>query len=285
MSGERVRREHKKLGPRRGRVKALRHFDLSVPDASLRLRRPARPPRPGSVNAQSVQLFILIAPVLLFSMVAHEYAHGYAALRQGDPTAFQLGRLTWNPVKHIDPFLTVLLPLMTWFAGGFLFGGAKPVPVVPRNYRNYRRGDIIVSLAGIASNLVIAVVAGVLFALFGLLGRNVPALTESCAILQVMMAFGIFFNIILAWFNLLPIPPLDGSHVMKHLLPPAWGLKYQALGRYGLIILLLLFTIGRPVFMAVMAPVWIGTSVAFSLLFPYYIPSEVVRNPFIGLGA
>lgn len=237
------------------------------------------------MNAQSVQLFILIAPVLLFSMVAHEYAHGYAALRQGDPTAFQLGRLTWNPLKHIDPFLTVLLPLMTWFGGGFLFGGAKPVPVVPRNYRNFRRGDIIVSLAGIASNVVITVLAGVLFALLGLLGRAVPAITESCAILQVMMAFAIFFNIILAWFNLLPIPPLDGSHVMKHLLPPKLGLQYQALGKYGLIILLLLFTLGRPVFMALMAPVWIGSQLAFALLFPYYIPSDVVRNPFVGLGA
>lgn len=237
------------------------------------------------MNAQSVQLFLLIAPVLLFSMVAHEYAHGYAALKQGDPTAFQLGRLTWNPLKHIDPFLTVLLPLMTWFGGGFLFGGAKPVPVVPRNYRNFRRGDIIVSLAGIASNIVITVLACAVFALLGVVGRAVPAITESCAILQVMMAFTIFFNIILAWFNLLPIPPLDGSHVMKHLLPPRLGLQYQALGKYGLIILLLLFTLGRPVFMALMAPVWIGSQFAFALLFPYYIPSDVVRNPFIGLGA
>ena len=236
------------------------------------------------MNAQSVQLFLLIAPVLLFSMVAHEYAHGYAALRQGDPTAFQLGRLTWNPVKHIDPFLTILLPIMTWFGGGFLFGGAKPVPVVPRNYRNYRRGDIIVSLAGIASNVVIAVLACGAFALLGLLGRRVPAITESCAILQVMMAFTIFFNLVLAWFNLLPIPPLDGSHVMKHLLPPKWGLRYQEIGRYGLVILLLLFTLGREVFNAVMAPVWIGSGFAFSVLFPYYIPSDVVRNPFMGLG-
>lgn len=103
--------------------------------------------------------FLLALPVLVLSMVAHEYAHGYAALRQGDNTAKLLGRLTFNPVKHIDPWMSLLLPAMLWFGSGgqFLFGGAKPVPVNPRNYRHYRRGDIIVSLAGIAANLVLAV--------------------------------------------------------------------------------------------------------------------------------
>ena len=237
------------------------------------------------MSAQSVQLFLLIAPVLLFSMVAHEYAHGYAALKQGDPTAYQLGRLTWNPVKHIDPFLTILLPLVTYFGAGFLFGGAKPVPVVPRNYRNFRRGDIIVSLAGIATNVVIALAACLLFALLGVIGRRVPAITETCAIVQVIMAFTIFFNLILAWFNLLPIPPLDGSHVMKHLLPPKWGLRYQELGRYGMVILLLLFMFGQKYFMIIMAPVWMGAAFAFSALFPYYLPTDVVNNPFMGLTA
>src|SRR5262245_37523408 len=94
-----------------------------------------RPPRLAELNN-----FLVAAPVLLFSMVAHEYAHGYAALKQGDPTAQQLGRLTWNPIKHIDPFLTILMPVMLYWAsnGQFMFGGAKPVPVNPRNYRNYR---------------------------------------------------------------------------------------------------------------------------------------------------
>src|SRR5512141_2235632 len=104
------------------------------------------------------QTSILIAPVLLFSMVAHEYAHGYAALRNGDPTAYQLGRLTWNPARHIDPFLTIILPLLTFITAGIAFGGAKPVPVNPRNYRNFKKGDIIVSLAGVVTNLVIAVI-------------------------------------------------------------------------------------------------------------------------------
>ena len=230
-----------------------------------------------------LELFLLAAPILLFSMVAHEYAHGYAALRQGDPTAFQLGRLTWNPIKHIDPFMTVLLPIMTWFTAGFIFGGAKPVPVIPRNYRNYKRGDIIVSLAGIASNLAIAVAATGIVALLGLLGRAVPVLAESCAILQVMMCFGVFFNLILAYFNLLPIPPLDGSHVVKHLLPAKWALHYQNVGRFGLLILLLLFTLGSGVFARIMLPVMILARFAFGLVFPYLIPSQVVPNPFAGL--
>ena len=230
-----------------------------------------------------LELFLLAAPILLFSMVAHEYAHGYAALRQGDPTAFQLGRLTWNPIKHIDPFMTVLLPIMTWFTAGFIFGGAKPVPVIPRNYRNYKRGDIIVSLAGIASNLVIAAAATGIVALLGLLGRAVPVLAESCAILQVMMCFGVFFNLILAYFNLLPIPPLDGSHVVKHLLPAKWALHYQNVGRFGLLILLLLFTLGSGVFARIMLPVMILARFAFGLVFPYLIPSQVVPNPFAGL--
>ena len=85
-------------------------------------------------------------------MVAHEYAHGYAALKNGDATAFQLGRLTWNPAKHIDPFMTIILPLLLFIANAPIFGGAKPVPVNPRNYRNFKRGDIIVSLAGVTTN-------------------------------------------------------------------------------------------------------------------------------------
>ena len=94
--------------------------------------------------------FLLALPVLLFSLVAHEYAHGYAALQQGDPTAYELGRLTFNPLKHIDPWMSILLPALLWFGsqGGFVFGGAKPIPVNPSNYRNFRRGDVIVSSAG-----------------------------------------------------------------------------------------------------------------------------------------
>jgi Zn-dependent protease len=219
---------------------------------------------------------ILVAPILLFSMVAHEYAHGYAALKQGDRTAHDLGRLTFNPVKHIDPFLTVILPLLTWLSpGGFLFGGAKPVPVDPRNYKHYRRGDIIVSLAGVTTNLLLAIVCALLIVPLGVLGRAMPALLPSLAILQEMMRAGVMFNLVLTFFNLLPIPPLDGSHVAKHLMPPALGYRYAQLGRFGFLIVLLFLTVGRRWLNVWMTPVDRLTSMATMLVSPYLLPSPL----------
>lgn len=229
-----------------------------------------------------LELFLLAAPVLLFSMVAHEYAHGYAALRQGDQTALLLGRLTWNPLKHIDPFLTVLLPILTWFGGGALFGGAKPVPVNPRNYRHYRRGDIIVSLAGIAANFGLVVASTLGIVVLGLLGRAAPpAVAGAFGTLQVMLRISIEFNLLLIFFNLLPLPPLDGSHVFKYLLPPAWALRYQRVGMYGILLLMLFFTFGRRIpvlgaaFGAWMAPVGILERLALGLVYQFLLPSPL----------
>ena len=179
--------------------------------------------------------FLIWAPVLLFSMVAHEYAHAEAAYRQGDDTAYMLGRLTMNPLKHIDPFMTVLLPIVLWVSSGgrYTFGAAKPVPVNPRKYRHYVRGDVIVSLAGIATNLALFVLFTGMFAVVGMLGQGVQAFGESWRILQQMAKYGMAFNLILAFFNLIPIPPLDGSHVFYHLLPPQAVLRYRQLGRFG----------------------------------------------------
>ena len=218
---------------------------------------------------------VLVAPVLLLAMVAHEYAHGYAALRQGDPTAYQLGRLTWNPAKHIDPFMTILVPLMSWYAGGFIFGGAKPVPVNPRNYRNYRRGDIIVSLAGVATNLVLAVICGLLIVPLGMLGQAMPGWTEPLAVLQTMMRYGVTLNLVLVFFNLLPIPPLDGSHVAKHLLPPAWALRYEQLSRFGILILFAFLTFGRPVLATWMAPVGMLNGTLLRVVAPWILPLDL----------
>lgn len=220
-----------------------------------------------------VTQFLLIAPVLLFSLVAHEYAHGYAALRQGDRTALQLGRLTFNPVKHIDPFMTVLVPVMLYFAGGPIFGGAKPVPVETRNFKHFKRGDIIVSLAGIATNLVLAVVCAVLVVVLGLAGQLVSALAPSLSILQTMMLGGVGVNLSLAVFNLLPLPPLDGSRVFKYLLPPAWALQYQQLGRFGFLILFVLLSYGGGLFAGWMAPVRVLYGVAAQMAAPYLLPS------------
>src|SRR5690348_12524219 len=134
------------------------------------------------------QNLLLFVPMLLFSVIAHEYAHGYAALKHGDTTARDAGRLTWNPLKHIDPWMTLLLPAILWYASGgtVVLGGAKPVPVDPRNYRHYRRGDIIVSLAGVVTNLLIACGCTIVVAVLGLL-RTGP-LEPSAGILQGMTA-------------------------------------------------------------------------------------------------
>jgi Zn-dependent protease len=224
---------------------------------------------------ESLERFLLFAPIVLFSMVAHEYAHGYAALKQGDNTAQALGRLTWNPLKHIDPVLTVIMPAATWFLsnGSFIFGGAKPVPVNPGLYRELRRGDIIVSLAGVFVNLVLAVLLTFAVIGLGLLGRGAAALAPTLALVQLMFQFGVFFNLLLAVFNLLPIPPLDGSHVMKYLLPPAWAIRYQRLAGMGFLILLVLLTVGRPIIMFWMTPVTYLGGLSLRFVSPYLLPS------------
>lgn len=219
------------------------------------------------------QTFILVAPILLFSVVAHEYAHGYAALLQGDPTAKSLGRLTWNPVKHIDPFLTILMPLVMFMTLGVAFGGAKPVPVDPRNYRNYRRGDIIVSLAGIAANLALAVLLTVSIVAVHYVARLVPALSSFVGFMQVMFIYGITINLLLAVFNLMPIPPLDGSHVVKHLLPPAWARQYQRLAGVGFLLLIALVVFGEGLLLAWLEPVFFLGGIAINLVAPFVIPS------------
>ncbi len=191
-------------------------------------------------HVNTLQNVLFVAPVLLFSVIAHEYAHGYAALKQGDPTAKELGRLTWNPIKHIDPFLTIIMPIVMYYASGIALGGAKPVPVNPRNYRHFVRGDIIVSLAGVTVNFVLAFLCAGVIAVVGLLARVAPVVEPSVGVIQVMMVLGIQINLLLLMFNLIPIPPLDGSHVVKHLLPPAWAVQYQRLGFLGLILLIVL---------------------------------------------
>jgi len=199
--------------------------------AVLRLTQP---------RLDTLQTALFVAPVLLFSVIAHEYAHGYAALKQGDPTAYQLGRLTWNPIKHIDLWLTIIMPVLMYWAWGMFLGGAKPVPVNPRNYKHFRRGDIIVSLAGVATNFVLAFLCAAVALLLGLIARVIPVAEQSVGILQVMMVIGIQLNLVLVAFNLLPIPPLDGSHVMKYLLPPGWALHYQRVGFMGIILLIVI---------------------------------------------
>jgi Zn-dependent protease len=204
------------------------------------------------------QDLILFLPVLLFSVVLHEYAHGWMARRQGDDTAYMLGRLTLNPIPHIDPIGSVLLPALLIITNApFVLGWAKPVPVNPRNYRNYKRGDILVSLAGIVVNLALAVIATVVMILVVLLARGLPAAAPTFELIVQMMQRAVLINLVLAFFNLIPIPPLDGSHVLYHLLPPKLGLAYRGLYQYGMMILLALMLIGRPIFNLLLMPAFI----------------------------
>jgi Zn-dependent protease len=228
---------------------------------------------------QTFQKFLLIAPVLLFSVIAHEIAHGWAALRQGDRTALEAGRLSWNPVRHIDFFLTILLPIITFMgsamAGGtpMLFGGAKPVPVDPRNYAHPKRGDIIVSLAGVATNALIAIVCVVLIAATGALGRAAPGLAETLGVLQAMFVFGVGLNAVLIAFNLLPIPPLDGSHVFKYLLPGRLAEHYVRFGRFGLLALVILLQWGGDALRIWMSPVMWAGDVGIGSVISWILPT------------
>jgi Zn-dependent protease len=186
-----------------------------------------------------MEIFLMI-PVLLFSVIAHEVAHGYAAFRCGDATAKYLGRLTFNPVPHIDMFGTIIFPALLMITHSpFLIGWAKPVPVNPRNFRRPGRDDIVVSLAGIATNLLLAVLSTVLLGLYINLGRDFAGNA-----LGIMFKYSIEINVLLAVFNLMPVPPLDGSWVLYHLLPGNLADAYRKLFPYGFLLLMLLLMTG-----------------------------------------
>lgn len=234
------------------------------------------------MDTTTLRYVAIIAPVLLFSVIAHEIAHGYAALRQGDETALRAGRLSWNPVRHIDPFMTIILPIvMLMSPSQGVLAGAKPVPVDPRNYREYVRGDVIVSLAGVATNLVIALACAALIVAMWALGTLMPMAAEIFGMLQAMFIFGIFLNFILVVFNLLPIPPLDGSHVAKHLMPPAMALRYQELGgKVGFLLLIALVVFWRGALSALLAPAFYATTTLLSLVGSFVLPTARAWLPF-----
>lgn len=188
-------------------------------------------------------VFLQVIPVLLFSIVVHEVAHAWVALREGDDTAERLGRITLNPLPHLDVIGSIILPLLLVASGtGIIFGWAKPVPINPRNFRDPVWGDIRVSMAGIVSNVVLTL----LFALLAIGAFRLEAALHAPWVgwLASVATWGIVINLLLALFNLLPIPPLDGSHVIAHLLPPSLRDGYRAMGRYGLLILIGLFYLG-----------------------------------------
>ena len=180
-------------------------------------------------------LLIYIIP-LLFAITLHEAAHGWAASKLGDHTARMMGRVTLNPVKHIDPVGTILVPLLLVIMSvGFIFGWAKPVPINFRALKSQKSGMILVALAGPGANFLMAI-GWVIVAIISI-NLNQPIFLK-------MAGIGIFFNILLAVFNLLPIPPLDGSRVISALLPGPLAYKYGQFEQYGFLILLGLMYIG-----------------------------------------
>jgi Zn-dependent protease len=184
----------------------------------------------------NLQRVLIALPVLLLALTAHEFAHAWMALRQGDDTAYKLGRVTLDPRAHLDPIGSLLFPIIAIGSGFPLLGWARPVPTTPRNYRHYKRGDILVSLAGVMANALLAVVFAVLTMIFVAAG-GLEARAPVMQTVQQMLLMGITGNVALILFNLLPIPPLDGSHVFYHLLPPHLGASYRRLQPYGMLIL------------------------------------------------
>lgn len=178
-------------------------------------------------------LILLSLPPLLLALTFHEFSHGYVALRMGDPTAKYAGRLTFNPIRHIDPLGLICLIL-------FRFGWAKPVPVNPAYFTDYRRGMFLTTISGPLSNLLLAIP-------FGLIIRAFPAYPSNKLLLPlwIMVQLGLSYNLILFAFNLIPIPPLDGSKALFAVLPARYAVLENWLERYGFIILIGLILMER----------------------------------------
>lgn len=207
-----------------------------------------------------LQRLIIWVPPVLLAVTFHEVAHGWTALRFGDTTAWSLGRLSLNPLRHVDPVGTVLVPALLFFLGGFIFGWAKPVPVNFHRLRHPKRDMAIVALAGPGANL--AMMIG--WALIMLLGKGLYQVMPELGLpLYLMGQAGILINIIIGVLNMLPVPPLDGSRVLMGVLPDRMGMLLAQIEPFGLVILLLLLATG--VLSTVVGPVvfWLQDMVYF----------------------
>lgn len=178
------------------------------------------------MNISSLISNAAIIVMVFYSIIIHEVSHAFAAFALGDDSAQRAGRLSFNPKKHIDPFGTIILPLLLFFSADFVYGYAKPVPFNPYNFRNYKRDSGITALAGPVSNILIAILLSVLFHL----SRSIPELL-------LVLSNVIFLNLLLAFFNLIPVPPLDGSKVLGMFLSDQAYFKWTAQERKGMLYL------------------------------------------------
>ena len=190
---------------------------------------------PGIQVSERLIHFVFFLPVFLISLAVHEFAHAFLAHSFGDDTAKNTGRLTMNPFKHLDLVGSIIMPLASFASGSFLIGWAKPVPVNRNNFKNKLRDDAIVSLAGPLANLIFAVILFIIFFSFSGIYQNT---SENMNRILYVLNMGGYFNIFLFVFNLLPIPPLDGSHILYDIFPNKIISGYLNTGMYGLLILL-----------------------------------------------
>jgi Zn-dependent protease len=194
--------------------------------------------------ATSAQIFALAIVPALFGIICHEVAHGWVAWKMGDPTAKYLGRLTLNPIRHIDPLGFGVFAFTALFAP-FVIGWARPVPIQPRFFRRPRAGMMLVSVAGPLTNFLVAFLCAWIAKLtINLSQAGIGTGTLALWAVNQSAFMGVMINCALAWFNLLPIPPLDGSHILGGLLPDKLARSFSAIGRYGMIIILLFLAAG-----------------------------------------
>lgn len=191
------------------------------------------------MGQETILMSVIGILIVVISAVFHEYAHGYVAYKLGDDTAYLMGRLTLNPIPHIDLFQSIILPLIIFIGSGgrFIFGGAKPVPINPYNFRDPAKGLMLSSLAGPTMNIILAIAGTIISIPIYYMSFDPEAASLDTVIIDIF----VFANIILAVFNLIPIPPLDGSRILRYFLPHAGREFLDRLEPFGLVIIIILF--------------------------------------------
>jgi len=211
-------------------------------------------------------LLILLSFLLMIpALVLHELAHGWVAYKLGDTTAKRAGRLTLNPIKHIDWFGTLVLPLLLFIGsnGSFAFGYAKPVPINPNNFQNRKKGILLTGIAGPATNVILAIISAALSRLIILIVvLTGGGASQALSLIWTLLYQFAYINLMFAFFNLIPIPPLDGSRVLQYFLPRSAHYFYSQLERWGFIIILALM--------------WVPTLFGFTSPFDYYFNYTVI---------